>query len=98
MAKANRSTPKATVIPFQRTNRSAALTLVPNHVSSETVDSAKWLLCEAMAGRVIGLAFVALQPMDKYNAAVCGEAQMRPTFTRGMLAALDDHLGRLIAS
>jgi len=68
--------------------------LVPDTISSDTVRALEQLLKEARAGRIIGVAFVAMYKRREYIANAAGEARRSPTFTRGMIAALDDALGR----
>lgn len=68
--------------------------LVPAKISGDTVESLQELLKDAIAGRVIGIAFVAMYKEREYTVDAAGEAKENPTFTRGMLLALDDSLAR----
>jgi len=68
--------------------------LVQDTISSDTVKALEQLLTAAKKGQVIGIAFVAMYKQRKYIANAAGEARRSPTFTRGMIAALDDALGR----
>jgi hypothetical protein len=68
--------------------------LVPDAISPDTVRALEQLLREARRGRIIGVAFVAMYKRREYIANATGEARRSPTFTRGMIASLDDALGR----
>jgi hypothetical protein len=70
--------------------------LVPDTISDDTVACLRHLLSEARAGRAIGIAFVVVYKGKRYSANVAGEAKRSPTFTRGMIATLDDKLARQI--
>jgi hypothetical protein len=70
--------------------------LVPDSLSHDTVEALKELLLHAKTGRLIGVAFVAMYKNREYIANTAGEASRNPTFTRGMVAALDDALGRVV--
>ena len=54
------------------------------------------MLEDARAGRLIGLALVAMYTQREYIVDVAGEAKRNPTYTRGMLALLDDELAKII--
>lgn len=66
--------------------------LVPDSVSKDTVECLEQLLVEARKGRIIGVAFVAALKKRAYIANTAGECHRNPTFARGMVATLDDHL------
>lgn len=72
------------------------IVLVPDTVSNDTVKALQELLRHAKAGHIVGMGFVAmLKPTARqrgYIANTTGEMHRNPTFTRGMLAALDDKL------
>lgn len=70
--------------------------LVPDRVSRGTVRALEQLLADARRGELIGIGFVGMYRQREYVANVAGEAKRNPTFTRGMLRALDDELGRLV--
>lgn len=70
--------------------------LVHQDLSHETVQALEHLLREAQRGRIIGVAFVAMTKRREYLADTTGEAFRNPTFARGMLASLDDHLAELV--
>jgi len=67
--------------------------LVPDMVSNDTVACLQALLQKAKSGEVIGLAYCAMLKKRTYIVNTAGEAHDSPTFTRGMLRALDDQLG-----
>ncbi len=66
-------------------------------ISTDTVDALHHLLADAMAGEVIGLAVVAMYRGREFVVATAGEAHRSPTFARGMVATLDDALGKMTA-
>jgi hypothetical protein len=72
------------------------LRLVGAEPSPDTVYALQELLQAAIAGEVIGVAVVAMFKRRSYTIDVTGEARRSPTFTRGMVAALDDELRDLI--
>jgi hypothetical protein len=70
--------------------------LVPDTVPNDTVACLEMLLDHARNGEVIGIAFAAMLKRRSYIVNTAGEAHRNPTFTRGMVAALDDQLsGRI---
>jgi transposase len=70
-------------------------TLIKAGNSDDTVACLRQLLQEAERGEVVGVAYCAMLRRREYVINVCGEAHRSPTFTRGMVAALDDHLADL---
>lgn len=66
--------------------------LIPDHVSHDTVECLETLLRHARKGEVIGIAFTVALKRRAYIADTAGECHRNPTFARGMVAALDDHL------
>jgi hypothetical protein len=72
------------------------LVLVPDTISTDTVECLQQLLEHAQAGQIVGIGFVAmLKPkrhLGGYIANTAGDCHHSPTFTRGMLHALDDKL------
>lgn len=66
--------------------------LVPDEVSNDTVQALETLLSNARRGEIIGIAFVAMLKGRTYIVNTAGEAHRNPTFSRGMVAALDDRL------
>lgn len=66
--------------------------LVPSAISQDTIAALEDLLTEARAGRVVGLAYVAMHKVYDYTVDVAGECKSTPTHTRGMLLTLDDEL------
>lgn len=71
--------------------------LVPDLVSHDVVQCLEVLLSEARRGEVIGLAFAAMLKRRAFIVNSAGEAHRNPTFTRGMVAALDDQLSQRVA-
>lgn len=70
--------------------------LLPDYVSHDTVDCLKQLLAQAKRGEIIGMAYCAMLKRRAYIVNTAGEAHRSPTFSRGMVAALDDQLaGRI---
>lgn len=66
--------------------------LIPDNVSNDTVTALSTLLAESQKGEVIGVAYGAMLKRRGYIVNTAGECHRNPTFTRGMLQALDDHL------
>lgn len=66
------------------------LILVRPDKDSETVETLTLLLKEARAGRVIGLAYVALHRHHEYSANLVGSALESPLLARGICRALED--------
>ena len=69
-------------------------TLVPDTLSTNTVEALTQLLELARRGELIGIAFAGMFKQRRYFVNTAGEAHRNPTFARGMIAALDDELGR----
>lgn len=67
------------------------LRLVPPKLSEETIRELETLLRDARAGITVGLAYVAIAA-NNYTVNAVGQANARPTMTRGMLRVLDDLL------
>lgn len=74
---------------------SSPFRLVTTAVSPDTILALEELLESAKSGKLLGIAFVAMYHSREYSADATGEAKRNPTFTRGMLRALDDRLGDL---
>lgn len=72
--------------------------LVRDEISHETIEALEQLLDMARSGRILGFAIVAMCKRREFFAETCGEAHRNPVFTRGMIAALDDHLSDLSRS
>lgn len=70
--------------------------LVPDSVSTDTVECLKLLLARARKGEVIGLAYCAVLKQRAYIVNAAGLAHESPTFARGMVAALDDQLSETV--
>ena len=69
-----------------------AYRLVPDELSTDTVECLAALLEEAKRGKVIGIAFAAMFRGKRFIVNSAGEAFRSPVFARGMVAALDDDL------
>lgn len=67
--------------------------LVPDTVSHDTVECLEMLLDQARRGQVIGIAYAVMLRKRAYITNTAGEAHRNPTFSRGMIATLDDQLG-----
>lgn len=67
--------------------------LLPDNLSHNTVEALEQLLAQARKGEVIGIAFAAMLRRRSFIVNTAGEAHRNPTFSRGMLRALDDCLG-----
>jgi len=68
--------------------------LVPDTVSHDTVECLQVLLDQARQGQVIGIAYAVMLKKRAYITNTAGEAHRNPTFSRGMVATLDDQLAR----
>lgn len=73
-----------------------AYELIPDRVSTDTVECLQLLLKRARRGEVVGLAFCAMLKQRQYIVNTAGIAHESPTFARGMVAALDDSLSNRI--
>ena len=71
-------------------------TLIPDTVSTDTVECLRVLLARAKRGEVVGLAYCAVLKQRTYIVNTAGTAHESPTFTRGMVAALEDSLSNRI--
>jgi len=74
------------------------LRLVRDAISHDTVECLTELLEMARLGDLTGLAFCATLKGKRYLVNTAGYAYQNPTFTRGMLCALDDELSIKINS
>jgi hypothetical protein len=70
--------------------------LVQDIVSRDTIECLETLLAEARKGEIIGIAFAAMLKRRAYITNTAGEAHRNPTFSRGMLATLDDQLAQRV--
>lgn len=75
----------------------APFILVPDSLPNDTIACLEQLLEHARRGEVIGLAFAAMLKKRGFIVNSSGEAHRNPTFSRGMLRALDDKLGQRVA-
>ena len=69
---------------------SPKLRLVKNAVDLETVAAVERLLALAKAGRLIGLAYIALEPGSQLTADVLGTITSYSLVARGMCRELED--------
>lgn len=74
----------------------APFVLMPDTVSHDTVECLELLLQQARHGEVIGIAFAVMLKRRTFIVNAAGEAHRNPTFSRGMIAALDDQLATRI--
>lgn len=65
-------------------------------VQRDVIDTLAQLLQGARDGQIIGLALGAALPRRRYITATAGECHRDPTYTRGIVRALDDELARLV--
>lgn len=70
--------------------------LVPDNISEDTVEALTTLLERAQAGEITGIAFAVILQRRRFIVNVAGTAKRFPTFTRGMLSALDDDMAALV--
>lgn len=70
--------------------------LVNEYISRDTVTALETLLMGARDGDVTGIAFAVTLKKMRYVTNVAGACYRNPTFTRGMLGALDDELSQLV--
>jgi hypothetical protein len=68
--------------------------LISDGISTDTVQALTEMLDLARKGELIGLAFAGMLRKRQFFVNTSGEAHRNPTFARGMVAALDDELGR----
>lgn len=57
-------------------------------VSADMLQAGEYLAQEIRAGRIIGLAWVALKPGREYEADCAGEARREPAYTQGLILKL----------
>lgn len=70
--------------------------LIPDTVSTDTVECLRLLLARAKRGEIVGMAYCAMLKQRQYIVNTAGIAHDSPTFARGMVAALDDSLSNRI--
>lgn len=68
--------------------KSAVVTLLQARVSGDTVRACEFLLQEARAGRLVGLAWAEIRPGYAWQVDVAGEAHRSPAFTQGIVLNL----------
>jgi len=72
------------------------IAMAPPAASGDTVRALEALLKEARAGKVVGLAWIALKPGGSFEVDVVGEAHHAPVLLRGCISVLYDKAGQLI--
>ena len=72
----------------------ARLTLVGNAPDRDTVETLTRLLAEARAGKVIGVAYVALHHHHEYSGDIVGQALNSPLLSRGICRCLEDTIAK----
>jgi hypothetical protein len=70
--------------------------LVPDNISHSTIEALTLLLERAKTGEISGIAYGVILHRRRYVVETAGTARKYPTFARGMVQALDDHLSDLI--
>lgn len=70
--------------------------LVPDNISRDTVEALTVLLEGAKAGEITGIAYACTMRRMRYITNVAGLCYKEPTFTRGMVASLNDELATLV--
>jgi hypothetical protein len=70
--------------------------LITDTISTDTTAALEQLLDLARRGELIGIAFAGMLKQRRYFVNTAGTAHESPTFTRGMLATLDDSLSNRI--
>lgn len=66
--------------------------LIPDQVSHDTLTALKQLMDGVKRGEVIGLAYAAALKRRAYIVNTTGECHRNPTWSRGIICALDDQL------
>lgn len=69
---------------------------IPDELPTETVAALAELLEQAKGGRVLGMAFAVMYRGGTYIVNATDEARRSPTFSRGMIAELDDEMARIM--
>lgn len=62
------------------------------------IEALDQLRAGARSGQFIGIAFAVMEKSREYFVNAAGEARRNPTFSRGMVAALDDRLAQWVGS
>lgn len=72
--------------------------LVPDRTPPDVVEALEELCRQAKKGELIGIAFCAMYKRKAFIVDTAGECRRNPTFTRGMMRALDDRLATSVGS
>lgn len=70
--------------------------LVRDQISRDMLQTCAQLLDAAKEGQITGLAFACTLKGKRYFVNVSGSLARDPTFARGVVAALDDELSRMV--
>lgn len=70
--------------------------LVLDGLSHDVIECLAQLLHDAESGELLGFACAAMYKGRRYIVDVAGECYRSPTFTRGLVAVLDDELSNLV--
>lgn len=70
--------------------------LVKDYISRDVIEALEILLGGAKRGDVTGIAFVCTLTKQRFITNVAGLCHRHPTFTRGMVASLDDELSEIV--
>lgn len=98
------ASPKSSTCGATKKTSATVLRLVPKATPKtsakgpclDTAGALAALLKEAVAGRLSGFCYVAMIPESGFIADVVGECKTNPTFSRGMVRALDDKLAGMV--
>lgn len=74
----------------------APFSLMPDSISHDTRKCLEELAAGAKDGEVIGIAYAVMYRGRHFIVNTAGELHRNPTFARGVVAALDDELSRMI--
>lgn len=72
------------------------LKAVVNGPDPQVLEALSYLLQEAQAGRITGLAYVALKPGLDFTANVVGDARKSPVLALGLASSLALEVGKLV--
>lgn len=78
--------------------RAPVLKLVAPRPDADTVEVLRSMLAEAMSGKIVGIAYVALERGGEWTADATGDAMSRPVFSLGALDVLCNLLRERIKS
>jgi len=70
--------------------------LIRDHISHDTVEACRQILEGAVSGEIVGITFGLMLKRRRFIVNAAGECLRDPTFSRGMIAAMDDELRDLV--